>query len=221
MQTDDLTLSTTAYHAFLVRQIMRSTTPPNEDPGEARSRLGAIIEMFRAFAPGDAVEAMLATQCVTLHFTWMAAVRAANDTSQDAKTLGRAQAGANAMSRTLQQWIARYHALKHTNEAREKDAARARPVATRRPAARPDAAPEAVAKPPPAPEPEPPAPEPPVEQPVEQPEARDRSARDNSVVRMPEKRPVPTSEQAHSALNGAARHGEAAHRPQGAAPSTT
>lgn len=180
MPPNDFSLSPNAFAAHLLDGVMDVTAPPNEAPEAAAMRQASIVEMFRAFQPSDAVEAMVACHCIALTFVSRGALRDACDTGLDPKGLARARAQATAISRTLQIWMTKFETMKARNEKR------AAAAGTEGPSARTAAPPPAAAPPdarPPAGQPSPPPSSPP-------PSSRPPSSRPPS----PEPRPpVPPS----------------------------
>jgi lysozyme family protein len=80
--------------------------------------------MFSAYDPGDGMEAMLACQCITLQFLLTAAMRDANNTSQEPAAQTKARAGAISASRTLHQWVTKFENARKRNELRAAEAAK-------------------------------------------------------------------------------------------------
>jgi hypothetical protein len=111
-------------HDYLLNDVFEATTPPNEAAADAQSRADAIVAMFRAYDPGDGMEAMLACQCITLQFLLKAAMRDANNTSQEPAAQTKARAGAISASRTLHQWVTKFENARKRNELRAAEAAK-------------------------------------------------------------------------------------------------
>jgi hypothetical protein len=105
-------------NAYLLDGVVDATTPPNESEAAAQRRREAIGEMFRAFNPGDGMEAMIACHCITLQFLLNAAMRDAANVNMEAKSLARARAGAMSVSRTLHQWVTKFERVKKRSDAR-------------------------------------------------------------------------------------------------------
>jgi hypothetical protein len=106
-------------NAFLLDGVVASTAPPNETVADADRRRDAIHEMFHAFTPSDAVQAMIACQCVSLQFLLNAAMRDATSFHVNPAVATRTRAGAVAISRALHQWVTKLEKLKQRDEARE------------------------------------------------------------------------------------------------------
>jgi hypothetical protein len=137
---------------YLLNDVFEATTPPNEAAAAAQSRADAIVEMFSAYDPGDGMEAMLACQCITLQFLLKAAMRDANNTSQEPAAQSKARAGAISASRTLHQWVTKFENSRKRNEHRAAQTARTQSAA--QPAAdapSPPSPADPVARPDPAP----------------------------------------------------------------------
>jgi hypothetical protein len=158
---------------YLLNDVFEATTPPNEPAADAQSRADAIVAMFSAYDPGEGMEAMLACQCITLQFLLTAAMRDANNTSQEPAAQSKARAGAISASRTLHQWVTKFENSRKRNELRAAEAAKTRAAA--QPATDPTTQP---------------APDGPVPQPV--PSLADRS---------PAHRPAPNGQVAAGALD--------------------
>ena len=62
-------------NAYLLDGVVNATAAPDETEAAARYRRAAIEEMFRAYAPGDTMQAMIACQCIGLQFMLNAAIR--------------------------------------------------------------------------------------------------------------------------------------------------
>ncbi|MGA3005857.1 MAG: hypothetical protein ABSE20_29505 [Acetobacteraceae bacterium] len=137
---------------YLLNGVFEATTPPNESAAVAQSRADAIVEMFHAYDPGDGMEAMLACQCITLQFLLTAAMRDANNTSQEPAAQSKARAGAISASRTLHQWVTKFENARKRNERHAAEAAKTRAAA--QPAADPPSTPS-PANPVPQPAPSP------------------------------------------------------------------
>ena len=137
---------------YLLNDVFAATTPPNEAAADAQSRADAIVAMFSAYDPGDGMEAMLACQCITLQFLLTAAMRDANNTSQEPAAQTKARAGAISASRTLHQWVTKFENSRKRNEHRAVQAAKTQSPA--QPAADAPSTPS-PAKPVPQPEPSP------------------------------------------------------------------
>ena len=103
---EDLALSFEACNAYLVREAIEATAPPNETAPDARLRAATILGMFKGFEPVTALDSMIACQCVTLRFVLMAALRDLAVLSVDERTQARMRSTAAALSRTLHQWVA-------------------------------------------------------------------------------------------------------------------
>jgi hypothetical protein len=149
MEPDNLTLSEDEFNAHMLGGVMLTTRVPNETAAEARLRRAAIVAMFRAFDPANAMESMTACHCVSMHFVLDAAMRDAGDTTLDHVLLTRARGSAMALSKTLHKWVSTFQAMHKRNEARARDAAT--PTASAA-AIKPTPAP-ALAKAPPEPRP--------------------------------------------------------------------
>jgi hypothetical protein len=98
MDPTKLVIAPEAYNAWLLGNVIAATVPRGETSAEAHTRSGAIIEMFKCFAPRDAVEAMVASHCVHLQLLSQGAMRDAASTSLDAKTLKGMRASAMTVS---------------------------------------------------------------------------------------------------------------------------
>ncbi len=122
---EDLTLSAEACRAHLVRGVIEATARPRETVSDARARAGTIIEMFKGFAPANALEAMIACQCITLQFVAMAAMRDLTMLEGDSKTQLRMRSGTAALNRTLHQWIVLFHTTRKQEKARAAEEAKA------------------------------------------------------------------------------------------------
>ena len=112
-------------NAYLLDGVVDSTTPPGETAANAQSRREAIGEMFRAFDPRDAMEAMIACHCVALQFLLNGAMRDAGNVNQEPAMLTRARAGAMAISKTLHQWVSKLEKIKQRKEVRAAEALKA------------------------------------------------------------------------------------------------
>lgn len=122
---ENLTLSAEACDAHLVRGVIEATARPRETVSDARARAGTIIEMFKGFAPANALEAMIACQCITLQFVAMAAMRDLTMLEGDSKTQLRMRSGTAALNRTLHQWIVLFHTTRKQEKARAAEEAKA------------------------------------------------------------------------------------------------
>ena len=145
----DLTLTPEQYNAHVVGDVIASTTPATEAPDAARSRAGAIVEMFKGFEPATALESMLACHCISLRYVLMGAVRAALAGGGDARLLLRQQAMIASLTRTAILAEAHFEKVRARGEARAAEADTV-PARTAEPVARagktPDAPKEAVAE---------------------------------------------------------------------------
>jgi hypothetical protein len=113
------TLSPDAFNAHMVGGVITATRTPGESVADGQTRAAAIVEMFRAFDPADAMESMIACHCITLQFLLNAAMRDAGNISLDPVVLARMRASAMSISKTLLQWVSKYERLHARNEARE------------------------------------------------------------------------------------------------------
>jgi hypothetical protein len=104
---------------YLVDDVVKATTPPNETAAAARNRREAIIEMVQAYGPTDRKEGMIVCHCIMLQFTLIGAMRDANNTDLEPAVLARARSSAISMSRTLHQWVTKFEAIHKRSEARD------------------------------------------------------------------------------------------------------
>jgi hypothetical protein len=125
MDPNAVSLSSDAYNAYLLRNVIEATTPPNESEADTAARSGTIIAMFKGFEPCGAIEAMIACHCVTLQFVLMGAMRDAANAAFDPATLTRMRTTSMAISKTLHLWVTKLETIKKRNEARLTEALKA------------------------------------------------------------------------------------------------
>jgi hypothetical protein len=130
MEPDSLSLSQDEFNAHMLGTVMRTTTVPGETGGEARMRCAAIVEMFRAFDPANAMESMMACHCISMQFMLSASMRDAANINLDPVMLIRARASAMAISKTLHMWVSTFQTTHKRNETRAAEAARSATTAT-------------------------------------------------------------------------------------------
>jgi hypothetical protein len=118
MNPSSLTLSPDAFNAQMVGGVITATGTPGESVADGQSRAAAIVEMFRAFDPADAMESMIACHCITLQFVLNAAMRDAGNLSLDPVVLTRMRASAMSISKTLLLWVTKYERIHARNETR-------------------------------------------------------------------------------------------------------
>jgi hypothetical protein len=116
MDPTKLVITPDAYNAWLLRGVIEATAQAGETSDEAHIRSGAIIEMFKCFAPRDAVEAMIASHCVHLRLLLQGAMRDAESPNFDAKMLKGMRASAMSVSRTLHLWVTKLETMKARND---------------------------------------------------------------------------------------------------------
>jgi hypothetical protein len=116
------TLSPDAFNAHMIGGVITATGTPGESESAGQTRAAAIVEMFRAFDPADAMESMIACHCITLQFMLNAAMRDAGNLSLDPVVLARMRASAMSISKTLLQWVSKYERLHARNETRAAEA---------------------------------------------------------------------------------------------------
>ena len=167
MTPTDFTMTPDAHAAHLLDGVRDTTTPPNETPEQAAKRQASIVELFRAYEPADAVQAMIACHCIALEFMLRGAMRDAANTALDPKLLARLRSSATSISKTLHMWMTKLEKLKAKAEARVTEAAKPAQVINQTKSTDPltdSPAPPPVAPPPPSvpgltPRPEMPRPE--------------------------------------------------------------
>jgi hypothetical protein len=116
------TLSPDAFNAHMIGGVITATRTSGESVADGQTRAAAIVEMFRAFDPADAMESMIACHCITLQFVLNAAMRDAGNLSLDPVVLARMRASAMSISKTLLQWVSKYERLHARNETRAAEA---------------------------------------------------------------------------------------------------
>ena len=123
---DDHPPAPEALQAHLLRGVIQSTTPAKETAADGRLRAAIITEAFRALAPADVMEAMMACHVISLQFVYEGALRdlsaaavSTGDEAEDAKAQARRRSQVNTLSRTLGQWLARYETTQTRREKRE------------------------------------------------------------------------------------------------------
>jgi hypothetical protein len=124
MEPDSLSLSQDEFNAHMLGTVMQTTTVPGETAAEARMRGAAIVEMFRAFDPANAMESMLACHCISLQFVLSAAMSDAANINLDPVMLSRARGSAMALSKTLHMWVSSYQKMHKRNEPRAAETVR-------------------------------------------------------------------------------------------------
>jgi hypothetical protein len=117
-----LTLSPDAFNAHMIGGVITATGTSGESVADGQTRAAAIVEMFRAFDPADAMESMIACHCITLQFMLNAAMRDAGNLTLDPVVLTRMRASAMSISKTLLQWVSKYERLHARNETRAAEA---------------------------------------------------------------------------------------------------
>jgi hypothetical protein len=130
------TLSPDAFNAHMIGGVITATRTPGESVADGQTRAAAIVEMFRAFDPADAMESMIACHCITLQFMLNAAMRDAGNLSLDPVVLARMRASAMSISKTLLQWVSKYERLHARNETRAAEARKQEVQAKPEPATR-------------------------------------------------------------------------------------
>jgi hypothetical protein len=155
MAPDTITLSPDGCNAHMLATVMDATAAPGETAEAARARRGMIVELFRAFDPANAMEAMIACHCISLQFVLNAAMRDAGNLDLNPAVLIRARGSAMAISKTLHLWVSKYEAIHKRDETRATQAPRQAPrqgvPAVTAPAAAEPPPPRPVAPQPPAP----------------------------------------------------------------------
>jgi hypothetical protein len=124
MEPDSLTLSQDEFNAHMLGAVIQTTTVPGETAAEVRMRCAAIVELFRAFDPANAMESMMACHCISMQFMLSAAMRDAANINLDPVMLIRARASAMAISKTLHKWVSTFQTTHKRNETRAAEAAR-------------------------------------------------------------------------------------------------
>jgi len=104
-------------NAYLLDDLVESTTPRGESAAKAQSRREAIAEMFKALDPRDGLQAMIACQCITLRFLLNAAMRDTGNVNQEPDA-ARSRTGVVAISKTLHQWVSKLEKIQQRNETR-------------------------------------------------------------------------------------------------------
>jgi hypothetical protein len=121
--------------SYLLNEVVEVTAQKDETAAAARTRGDAIVEMVCAYDPRDAMETMIACQCVMLRFLLRGAMRDAADIDLEPVAAAKARAGAMSVSRTLHQWATKLEQVKRRNEVREQAQTAAAEPAAVRPAA--------------------------------------------------------------------------------------
>jgi hypothetical protein len=116
------TLSPDAFNAHMIGGVITATGRQGESAADGQTRAAAIVEMFRAFDPADAMESMIACHCITLQFMLNAAMRDAGNLTLDPVVLTRMRASAVSISKTLLQWVSKYERIHARNETRAAEA---------------------------------------------------------------------------------------------------
>lgn len=124
MTQPDFTMTPDALNAHLLDGVMDSTTPPNETPAQAAKRQASIVQMFIAYDPADAVQAMIACHCIALEFMLRGAMRDAANTDLDPPVLARLRSSATAISKALHMWMTKLEKLRAKTEAHAAEAAK-------------------------------------------------------------------------------------------------
>jgi len=122
MDLNSFTLSEDAFNAHVLGDVMDASSQPGESGAEARTRCAAIVEVFRTFAPVNAMESTTACHCISLRLMLNAAIRDAGNVNQEPAMLIRLRASAMALSKTLHLWLAKYESMHARNEARAAEA---------------------------------------------------------------------------------------------------
>jgi hypothetical protein len=112
-------------YSYLLEGVVESTTPPGETVAQTNTRRDAIGAMFASYDPDDGMEAMIVCHCIELQFLLKAAIRDAGNTRLDADRLGKARAGAMALSKTWNQWVTKLEKMKHRKHVRATEALKA------------------------------------------------------------------------------------------------
>jgi len=133
-------------NAYLLEEVVKSTTPPDETAAQTQSRRAVIGAMFHGYDPAGTMEAMIVCHCIELQFLLKAAIRDAGNLGLDVDRLARARAGAMALSKTWNLWVTKLEKIQHGKAVRAAEALKTAqadaasdvpPAADRKPAAPP------------------------------------------------------------------------------------
>jgi hypothetical protein len=98
-------VSTEARDAWMLDDLIASTTPPGETAAAGDARRAVIREMFRDLAPASAEQAMAACHLIAMRFVLNAILRDALDATLDPRLRARARSLEVSASRGLRAWM--------------------------------------------------------------------------------------------------------------------
>ncbi|MSP00202.1 MAG: hypothetical protein EXR07_03995 [Acetobacteraceae bacterium] len=105
-------------YAYLRNNVVEATTPPGETATAAQLRREAIEELFKAYAPANAMQALIVSNCVSIQFLLNAAIRDASNTNLEPALQRKLSASAMSITRALAQWHRQLEKLQHPAKAR-------------------------------------------------------------------------------------------------------